>query len=395
MDNFFGSLYHKARTNNKLNKALYGSWYSTGMPVNPTRSYTNDLVTGYTDNEVIYSIINKIAKTASNIPLVVVDSEGTPQDNHWATKLLQAPNEDTTITELVNSYYVYLLSIGNSYIYAPKLTDGRTLELWTMPSDIVEVVAGNWKNPIEGYKVMYGTQEEIMKKRTVLHSKLFNPNFQDSGEWMYGLSPIKVAAEIIRNINAGNERMALLAETGAPPFIISSQLPEGLTRAQQEMLEDSYNSKYGNISSTNKPMLTGTPVKVEMLGTNAADMELVKSSEYATRVLCNVYGIPSQLLNDTSGSTYNNVIELKKDFITSTVMPLNKQLAEKLTTFLLKDEDVRFEFDYSNVEELSKSIDERMIALDKVTFLSTQEKRLMFNYDTPLDEVQDEDDASE
>lgn len=369
----------KASATNKLNKSLYASWYNTGMTVTPGRNYTNDLIEGYLDNAVIYSIVNRIARPASQVPLEIVNAAGDVLDTHWANKILQAPNEDTTLSELIFNYYVYLLSIGNSFLYAPRLSDGRTIELWTAPGEITQVVAGSWRSPVQGYRVVYSSTEEEIAKRDMMHGKLFYPRFNTAGQWLYGLSPIQVASEIIRNINAGDKRMALMAEQGGPPFIISSQLAEGLTDVQQEMLEDTYAKKYLGTENTNKPMMTGTPVKVERVGTNSADLELVKSSEYATRVLCNVYGIDSVLLNDKASSTFNNVVELKKDLYTSTIIPMNNVFSEKLTNWLVPEEDAFFRFNYENIEVLSTSIDARMKTINDLTFIDDNEKREIFN----------------
>lgn len=380
MPNFVERLLIKASASNQMNRQLYSSWFNRGMPVTPTRNYTGDLMEGYMDNETIYSIINRIAKPASQIPLTAINAKGEPITDHWINKIILNPNEDTTINELIFNYYVYLLSIGNSFIYAPRLSDGRTIELWTAPSDIVNIVAGDWKQPVKGYTIQYGTNTDTIQKKDMLHSKLFNPRFDDSGYWMYGLSPIQVAAQIIRNINAGNTRMALLAETGAPPFIISSTLPQGLTAPQQELLEDTYDKKYTGPDRTNKPMLSGTPLRVDVVGSNAADLELVKSSEHATAVLCNVYGIDSVLLNDKRASTYNNVIELHKDLYTGTIIPLNTNLEKKLKGWLVPNEDIFFKFDYSKVEVLSQSIDSRMKVINDISFITDDEKREIFNY---------------
>ncbi len=380
MSTFVERLIAKASASNKMNKALFQYYYTQGLPINPSRNYTSDLIDGYNSNEVIYSIINKIARPASEVPLQIVDKNGEVLENHWANKLIQEPNEDTTITELIFNYYVYLLGIGNSFIYAPKMSDGRAIEMYTMPSNITDIVAGNWKYPVKGYVIRYGADDEPLAKKDVMHSKLFNPKFTDASNWQYGLSPIEVAMEIIRALDAGTERQKVLAETGAPPFIVSSQLPEGLTDKQQEMLEDTYKRKYTGPSKANTPMMTGTPVKVERIGMSSTDLDLIKYSEHATRVLCNVYGISSSLLNDFEGSTFNNVKELRKDLYTNTIIPLNNTLASKLTSWLLKGEDAEFRFNYESVEVLSESIDARMVALNPVTFLDDNEKREMFDY---------------
>ena len=377
-------------TNNKLLQALYTSFYSPNTPIFEPRNYTNDLIQGYMDNEAIYSIVNKIANTCSETPIQIVDKDDKVIEAHWALDVINQPNEDTTLKELIYSYYVYLLSIGNSFIYAPKTSSGKVAEIWTMPSDLVLVVSGAFYEPVKGYKFKEGGQEIIFPKADVMHGKLFNPRFL-SGSWVYGLSPVSVAAEAIRQINSGAERMALLAETGTPPFLISSETPEGLTQAQQEMLETTYKKKYGNGSSSVDPMLSGTPLRVQSMGGNAADLDLIASSEYSWRVLCNIYGTDSALYNDKEASTYNNINQIRKDFYTNTIKPLNRSLAERLTLFLLSGEDgLRFRFNYDDVEVLQEAFLTKSQALINTWWLTPNERREQLGLEPSTDVQMDE-----
>ena len=158
--------YRSGKSDNKLTEALYTHWFSPLTPINSTQNFTKDLLKGYMDSEIVYSIINKIADTASSIPIQIVDKKGDVVESHWAMDVLANPNEDTTLKELIYNYYVYLLSIGNSYIYAPKLERGTSVELWTMPSDLVLVVSGNFMSPVSGYKLIEGNQEILFEKKT-------------------------------------------------------------------------------------------------------------------------------------------------------------------------------------------------------------------------------------
>ncbi len=364
---------------NELNKALYSHWYSPLMPITNTRNLTSDMIAGYMDSDYVYSIINKISDTASSVPLTVVDKNGDVIESHWINDLINNPNPDNSIKDIIFNYYVYLLSIGNSFIYTPKLTSGKSTELWTMPSDLVEVVSGPWYQPIMGYKTIEGNQQIIFEKETVLHGKLFNPRFQ-SGSWVYGLSPISVAAEIINSLNAGQTSMESSYKNMGPPYIISSLVQEGLTDAQQEQLEETYQRKYGDPTNTAKPMLTGTPVDVKMLGVSPVDLNVITGSEHGLRVLCNVYGVSSILFNDNANSTYNNMEQARKDFYQYSIQPMNMDLEIKLKKWLVPNEDVFFKFDYSNIEVLQESFLIKIDALSKATFLTDNEKREHMGY---------------
>lgn len=377
MATLFGRLFQQFEQEtrgNKLQQSLFYNWIARPQAIPQPRNFSKDLLIGYLDNEVIYSIINKIAETAADVPIQLVNGKGEPVTNHWLSKLLDNPNSETTFKELVFNYYVYLLAIGNSYIYAPKLENGITMELWTVPSDLIEIVSGPFYEPIKGYKFIDGRDITPFTNDEILHGKLFNPRFNNNS-WEYGLSPISVSADVIRGLNAGIKRQAALAETGGPPYIISAQVPEGLTPQQQEQLEDTYKKKYKGIENTNEPMLSGTPLKVDQLGSNAADLDLIKSSEFANRVLCNVYGVSSMLFNDNENSTYNNVSQARKDLYQFTVQPLNTTLEQKLKQFLVPTEDVFLKFDYGAIEVLQEAIFTRVKALETANFLSVNEKR--------------------
>ena len=363
---------------NLLFKSLYTSFYSPFTPITPTTNQTADLVTGYMDNETVYSIVNKIAETASHVPINLVDKNGDVIESHWINDLLENPNADNSFKEILFNYYVYLLSIGNSYIYTPKMARNQVSELWTMPSDLVNVVSGPFYEPVKGYKLIEGNQEIIFEKETVMHGKLFNPRFQ-GGSWVYGLSPITVASEILSYMESGNLSMENAFKNGGPPYIITSQTPEGLTQQQQEMLEASYKKKYQGSNNANNPMLTGTPVDVKMLGVSPVDLNIIESSKHGLRVLCNVYGVSSILFNDNDSSTYNNVSQARKDFYQYTIQPLNQAFADKFIK-ILTDEDVYLKFDYSEIEVLQESIYTRIKSLETADFLSVNEKRTAAGY---------------
>jgi HK97 family phage portal protein len=257
-----------------------------------------------------------------------------------------------------------------------------------MPADLVEVISGPFYEPVTAYKMREGNQEIRFEKEAVMHGKLFNPRYL-SGSWVYGLSPIQVAQEIITALNSGNKALAHSFMNMGPPVIISSQMPEGLTPQQQEMLEETYRKKYGGMqrdgSFSRQPMLTGTPVKVERLGDSAVDLNLLESSDWTWKVLCNVYGVSSVLFNDNSQSTYNNVQQARVDFYEQTIKPLNAMFADKLTGWLMPKERVRFGFDYSQIAVLQQSFYQQSQALKDIWFLTINERREKLGMN-PLDD---------
>ncbi|MCB1713391.1 MAG: phage portal protein, partial [Candidatus Riesia sp.] len=97
---------------NKLKRVLYETFFFNGTPLNEPRSFKNDLMSGYLDNEVSYSVINKIAQTAASVPYKLVDKNDKEVKSHWILDLLEYPNPDNTFKEIYYAHIIYLYSIG-------------------------------------------------------------------------------------------------------------------------------------------------------------------------------------------------------------------------------------------------------------------------------------------
>ncbi|MCA9497339.1 MAG: phage portal protein, partial [Nanoarchaeota archaeon] len=106
------------------------------------------------------------------------------------------------------------------------------------------------------------------------------------------------------------------------------------------------------------------------------------------RTICNLYGVSSVLFNDNEQSTYNNVEQARKDFYEYTIKPLNSDFSEKFTKFL-GDENVRLEFDYTNVEVLQDALYTKAQALNSMEFLDDNEKREIIGFDKRKEPLND------
>ena len=372
---------------NTLNKALYSVRFFSQTPLNQPRNYKNDLIQGYLDNELIYSIVNKLSGKASSVPIILKDENDDIINKHWSLDFLEQPNPDMTFKELINAYYIYLLSLGNSYMYSPVLTSERRNELWIMPAEEIEIVMGQWYEPIKGYKLITGQQEIEFDRNEVLHSKLFNPRFA-GGQWVYGLSPISVALEIIKGYNLGVERMQNSFINGGPEYAIFTK--EGLLNGEQlKQMEETFNRKFTGSKNAKKMAFSSQPLDAVKLGSDPVDLSIIDNNIQCLRTLCNVYNVSSILFNDSANSTLDNYKQARLDMYNDAIIPLNTDLAQRLTKFLkLKNEGLHFEFDYSDVEVLQESLETRYKGLNDVNYLTSNEKREKIGYNPLEKEIQ-------
>jgi phage portal protein BeeE len=349
---------------NELNRSLYVSSLFKGMPIAFNDNPENLLDIGYMDNPDVYSIISYVAKNAAAIPLRLYDADGKVIEKHEIVDLLEQPNPDMSMTDIIEAFYIYKLSIGNGYLYKPTLDSGqnkgKTKEIHIMPSASVQAIAGTWLEPIQGYKILEGLQWNELPKEEVYHGKFFNPKFSN-GSWVYGLSPVKIAVELVRTQNYGYSSLEKAYENGSPPYLISTKVEDGLNEEQQANLEETYKKKYGG----------------------AANTKILEVNKQGMRTLANVLGgVPSVLLNDMENSTYSNYRESRKVFYQNVIFPNNNSLQKGLTNWLLKPyPGMSLKFDYSDVEELQESIKEKTESLKNIIDLTGNERRAILGYD--------------
>ena len=106
--------------------------------------------------------------------------------------------------------------------------------------------------------------------------------------------------------------------------------------------------------------------------------------------LCAIYQVPSQLLNDSSASTYNNVREARKALITNACLPLKEAIKGLLNKHFISSwnkelgKNLYVDFDINDYTELTDDLDSLYARANSSQFLSVNEKRVMTGFD-PID----------
>jgi HK97 family phage portal protein len=218
-------------------------------------------------------------------------------------------------------------------------------------------------NPVGGYILETNTTVKFTTDE-VYHSKFFNPLFGVDGS-LYGQSPLKAAAETVSKQNQAELTELKQFENQSPPYLLyrdSSDMIGNLTPEQREEIADLFND-YNKKKKTGKPFVLPEKFGFLKLGVSPVDLGILESTQEGRRILCNIYGIPSQLMGDVAGSTYNNIIEAKRDAWNNCIIPNLNDFANDLTSFLISpvpeyvSQGYFFGYDYSAVSELQKDYD--------------------------------------
>lgn len=368
----FKTLFGIKPEKNKLNRALYESFYFDGIATMPTDNPDSYLRQGYAGNADVYSIVNKIDQMRKRAKLKLYRKLETEEHeevtDHPLASYLYKVNESMHTDEFVSGFLIYRLITGNAFAYYPKidagLNKGRTGAIYIMPSNDINIISGGWLNPVKEY--MLESSRQRFEKSEIYHSYFFNPLF-GTDRTFFGQSPLKAAARILAKQNQAEITELKQFENQGPPYIMyrdnsGEQVFNRMTDQQQHELSEKI-KEAGSEKKRGLPLILKDKYGIINLGRNLADLDIIESSKDGRIILCNVYGFPPVLLG-LDAATYNNIKEARKAAWTDCIIPNLKAVENAFNTMLIEgvDEykDLYFAFDYSEIEELQEGMEIRV-----------------------------------
>jgi HK97 family phage portal protein len=329
------------------------------------------MIEGYQQNPDVYAIIDKLTNmyAAVRYKQVVVDKNGKYEDYHdnVIQDIIDNPNPNQCGREFENEYYMFYLTMGDACIYAPKLEAGNNAGkllptgMFSIPTQYMWIYAEDWTKPVKEYVINYNQGPQYrMPASDVIHMRMPNPEYKN-GNNLYGLSPIVVATDLVRMMLAAYSVTKAIYQNPFPPGILSKKDPDqsnnGSTN-ESTMMRRLWRTKYGSgEKAAREPIFTAGDLQWTKLGfDNIRDLDLEAIMTMGLRRLCNMWGIPSELLNDANNKKYANVNEARKMAYTNRIIPDKEIAAQKFNNHLWKnygmDRRIRLIPDWNTVPEL-------------------------------------------
>jgi len=353
---------------NEMYHAIY-DFLSTGLALGKDSKMKQYVSEGYEGNPDVFSIVIKLAGMFAEVPhkLVEVKADGAEVDafEKDIASIMRKPNYYQTYNEFKVAWAVFRYITGNAIVYAPKLPAGLNKGKLTndgllmMPSQDVTIKAKSWREPV-GYYTLDMNERFKIEALDIWHER-FAPTLQYAdGKNFMGMSPIKVAANIINSQNKGYEISAKTYSNMHPPSIVYKEFTkEGeddeTTEAQESKFRERYKTKYQGINNFTTPIFTRGKVGVAKIGYDSLkDLQIIEMSEHGLRIFCNLLQVPSELFGDTKASTYNNKQEAAKDIYQHRIIPDQVSFCEGFTEILQAYGPYKLVADYSNIECLQE-----------------------------------------
>lgn len=325
----------------------------------------------YSYNDIVYSIINLITDRINSVKWGVYRETNkglVPYDDELLQNLIDNPNPYDTFSNIVANNTGFKLITGNSYLWAQRLTGGANegvpAELWHLPPDLVNlVVKGGFPPRILRYQIP-GWGGADWAADDILHFKEWNPFYDTTGTQLYGISKLKAALSLVnRNNSAMNAATAKFQNGGLETvlFVDDERFTGEETAAQAAALKSKlmeYDREGRRIA------VSGYKTGAVQLGLTNVELAIIEAEQWDMRRLCNIYGVPVQLMNDTSASTDNNVQHATKSMLTRVVIPeleaFKTSFNKKLQTVWGGKEGVIIDYDQTSFTELEEDKNEQM-----------------------------------
>ena len=352
----------------------------SGRPQWTPRNYEALAREGFARNPVAYRCVRLIAEAAASVPLVVFEA-GRRSPNHPLMRLLERPNPEQGLPDLLEAFFGGLQTAGNGYLEAVQDDQGQPFELYALRSDRMKVVPGARGWP-EAYDYSVGGRNVRLTRQAdgwmpVLHLKLLNP-LSD----YYGFSPLEAAAFAVDvHTASGAWNKALLDNAARPSGALVYGGGEGgerLTDEQFERLKAELTETHSGTAAAGRPLLLEGGLDWKPMSLSPADMDFIDGKHAAAREIALAFGVPPPLLGIPGDSTYANFKEANSAFWRHAVVPLTERLARALTGWLgAPFANVRIGCDLDAVPALAPEREALWARLEAATFLTPEERRQM------------------
>jgi phage portal protein BeeE len=389
-----------------------------------TRDSSTYVKEGYCGNPDIYTVISRIARTASNAPFKVyrikdkkkhllykawtgesatVESVARAlrikelvyeEDNdHPLNLLIEQPNDYQKSREFTENCIGFKLITGERFLHVTRLdggaNEGKPYAVYNLPPQFMAVIGDKTLLGIASYEIQLGKVTPL-KKEEIIFSRYFNPDFNDQGGHLRGLSPLKAGNRLTTLSNSGLERgVAMVQNAGAAGVLFDKPVAgfEGMTDVQAGALTTKVNKEILGSENANSIAVANGDLGYIAFGMKGSEMELLDMQKLTRERIAVLFNAPPGLF-DPEKSGEHNAREFKKELITSACIPELDSIRDDWNEIakLYTEEDIYVDYDLSVFPELSEDHKELAERLNNMWFVTPNEKRLMFGMDEDTEE---------
>lgn len=416
-------------TDNDLSAILYSQLVNHQAVVFYNYSCEDYITKGYCGNAEVYTIIRKIVDKANAAPCYLyIDkndekaikarkykarkSQSDPVEHNSykiyvakalefakpssdLAQLIENPNPHQSWSELNELFDIFYFAQGEAFLYRETAEDSEiALSLHVAPANLMTpIYGGDYEDVITGWtlKNFINNTERELEAKDVFHFKMSNPQFDQYGKQLRGMSPLTAGLKYLTQNDKGLEAWTnVMANEGVKGIVSPNHADPKVWITPEQgkgIKEEMDKSVNGNINA-GKVTVSYMPLQYSAMGLSPQALNVVEGLKYSGYKLSNLWGVPPVLFEPDP--TYANKKEARKEFVSDVIIPYQTKKESALNRWLVRPFIVRdkveyvLDYDTSVYEELKLSVDQ-IDALLKV--YSINEVRIMLGADELTEET--------
>lgn len=314
-----------------------GAWDTeAGTPVNPPLAE---------NLSATFACVQLISQTVSMLPLVLYlfgkDGSRYEERAHPVARLFSGDVSDfQTGPEFFEGLMANVLLHGNAYAEIHRDSSGAVLWLGLLHPSMVTVERLPKTNRVR-YAV---TDLNGISKRLLPEEMLHIRDRSDDG--IVGKSRLQRARESF-GIALQTERYAANVYRNGAALSGFVSHPETLGPEAAKTLRDSLNKVYGGTAKAGSIGVLEEAMTWQAAGVSPLDAQALESRRFSVESIARLFGIPPQLIGDTSKSAFANQVEASRHFARFTIAPWLRKLETAFASALLSESDrQRYELEF-------------------------------------------------
>lgn len=330
---------------------------------------------GYSENGDVFTVINKITEPASNLPIRQVDIITGEDRPGKALKLLNNPNPLMGQTEFIEACLTFFYIFGEQFIAKNTIEEGLNagipLRLEPLPPQCLMTKIGTVQDPILGWQLRWSQRPVIdYSFDEIFHMKDFNPNYDETGYWLRGMSRLKPIFKSVAGSSASYDSLiSAFQNMGAYGVltILGVQQSDGnysdkpTTKQQLSAIQNDIKNNYYGAKNKGKVATTNKSVIWTPFGIKPVDMEIIASLGVFFGKICDAYNVPDLLFSGGGkDKKYENYFQAELSLWTDAIQPGVNNFLNKFSSWLMPqfpgEEKTKFIADYSGVPCLQEAM---------------------------------------
>jgi HK97 family phage portal protein len=281
----------------------------------------------------VYACIRVLTEAIASLPLITYERfDNGDKERARGFSLFRllhdAPNPLMTSFELRELLVGHLCLRGNAYSFIER-EGGEVVALWPLHPDNVTV-------EVSGRELLYKHQndgtEKVYPMGDILHIRGL------SSDGIIGYSPLTLLRDAFGFSKAVQEYSSSYFRNDASPGGILST-PAALSAQAVSNLREAWTTGHAGKGKHHRVAILDNDLKWQSVGISPQDSQLIESQKFSVVEIARVYRVPLNLVMDYERSTYSNVTEQNRSFLTHTLQPWLTRIEQAMIKSLLTESE--------------------------------------------------------